>query len=174
MRRVLGTAHTTPGWQACAGRKMRRPAKNRATREPAIKRGRYGSSIVRFPIHAPLKPRVTRTRGPRQHVEARMAAKPPTRSAPEPVRWEPLLPASTLTWRSPVYCCLFLSKLGNERVACAALCCNCAGPNAARVPACEGRQVSSVHQRAFLPIGGAPVHTAASGFLADLRDRESR
>src|SRR6266851_1919748 len=153
---------------------MRRPAKNRATREPAIKRGRYGSSSVRFPIHAPLKPRATRTKGPRQHVEAKMAAKPPTRSAPEPVRSEPLLPASTLTWRSQVCCCLLLSKLGNERVACAALWCNCAGPNAVRAPASEGRQVSAVRRRVFLPIGGAPVHTAASGFLADSRDRESR
>jgi hypothetical protein len=48
--------------------------------------GRYGSSRVRFPIHAPLKPSATNTRGPRQHVEARMAAKPPTKSSPNPVR----------------------------------------------------------------------------------------
>src|SRR6266446_6440755 len=80
MRRVLGTAHNSPGWQSCGGRNICRPAKNRATRAPAIKNGRYGSSNVRFPIHAPLKPRATKTRGPRQQVDARMAAKPPTRS----------------------------------------------------------------------------------------------
>src|SRR5713226_380883 len=80
MRRVLGTAHTSPGLQVCAGRKICRPAKNRATRAPAMKSGRYGSSLVRLPIHAPLKPNATRTRGPRQHVEARMAAKPPIKS----------------------------------------------------------------------------------------------
>src|SRR5229473_4145288 len=90
MRRVPGSAHTSPGWQAFAGRKIRRPAKNRATRAPATKNGRYGSSRVRFPIHAPLKPRATKTRGPRQQVEARRAAKPPTKSTPEPVRSEPL------------------------------------------------------------------------------------
>src|SRR5258707_8389997 len=152
---------------------MRRPAKNRATREPAIKNGRYGSSRVRFPIHAPLKPRATKTRGPRQHVEARTATKPPTRRAPEPVRSDGLLAASTLIYHSPAYSYLLLSKLGNEQVACAALCCNCAGPNAARAPASAGRQVSAARRRAFLPIGGGPVHTAASGFLADSRDRES-
>src|SRR6266852_2926661 len=107
IRRVLGTAHASLCLHACAGRKIRRPAKNRATRAPAIKNGRYGSSNVRFPIHAPLKPRATKTRGPRQQVDARMAAKPPTRSAPEPVWSEPLLAVSTLTWHSPVCCCLF-------------------------------------------------------------------
>src|SRR5438270_4026235 len=112
MRRVLGTAHTSLGLQVCAGRKIWRPAKNRATRAPAMKNGRYGSSLVRFPIHAPLKPSATRTRGPRQHVEARMAAKPPTMSAPDPVRSEPLSPISTLTWHPPASVGLHLSKLG--------------------------------------------------------------
>src|SRR5438128_1567534 len=55
-RRVCGAAHISPGPHACAGRKIRGPAKNRATRAPPIKNGRYGSSNVRFPIHAPLKP----------------------------------------------------------------------------------------------------------------------
>src|SRR5260370_9683348 len=171
MRRVLGTAHTSPGWQACAGRKIRRPAKNSATRAPAIKTGRYGSSNVRFPIHAPLKPRATKTRGPRQQVDARMAAKPPTRSAPEPVWSEPLLAVSTLTRHSPVCCCLFLSKLGNELISCAVLCCNYVAPNAARALASEGRQVSAVHRPAFLPIGVAPGHKPASETLANSRGR---
>src|SRR5882724_2903301 len=86
MRRVPGTAHTSPGLQVCAGRKMCRPAKNRAMTAPAMNNGRYGSSRVRFPIHAPLNPKATRTRGPRQHVDARIAASPPTKSAPDPVR----------------------------------------------------------------------------------------
>src|SRR5712691_7028929 len=85
-----------------------------------------------------------------------------------------LSPVSILTWLSPVRSCLFLSKLGNERGACAALYCNCAGPNAARAPASEGRQVSAAHRPAFLPIGGAPERTAASAFLANLGGRESR
>src|SRR5229473_5517389 len=174
IRRVLGTAHTSPGWQDCAGRKIRRPAKNRATRAPAIKNGRYGSSNVRFPIHAPLKPRATKTRGPRQQVDARMAAKPPTRSAPEPVWSEPPLALSTLTWHSPVCCCLFLSKLGNEPLAFAALCCNCTEPIAARAPVCEGREVSAVRRPAFLAVGAAPVHKAACGSLAASRALESR
>src|SRR6266404_1700292 len=63
---------------------MRRPAKNRATSEAPMKIGRYGSSTVKLPIHAPLKPRVTRTSGPRQQVEARMAARPPVSSAVRP------------------------------------------------------------------------------------------
>src|SRR5882724_7928455 len=139
MRRVLGTAHISPGSHGLAGRKMRRPAKNRATREPAMKSGRYGSSNVRFPIHAPLKPRATKTRGPRQQVDARMAAKPPTRSAPEPVRSEPLTPISTLTWHPPASVGFLLSKLGNERDVYAALCCNCVELIAVRALACEGR-----------------------------------
>src|SRR5258707_15030579 len=47
-----------------------------------MKIGRYRSSTVRFPIHAPLNPSVTRTRGPRQQVEARTAAMPPAANAP--------------------------------------------------------------------------------------------
>src|SRR5580704_11865621 len=89
-RRVRGTAHTSPGLHTGGGRKMRRPEKNSATKAPAIKNRRYGSSSVRFPTHAPLKPRITNTRGPRQQVEAKIAAKPPTASAPEPVRLEAL------------------------------------------------------------------------------------
>src|SRR5258708_23441504 len=64
---------------------MRRPAKNRATRAAAIKNGRYGSSRVRFPIQAPLKPSATSRSGPRQQVEARIAARPPVISAVRPV-----------------------------------------------------------------------------------------
>jgi hypothetical protein len=73
--------------------------KKSATSAAAIKNGRYGSSRVRFPIHAPLNPRATRTRGPRQQVEAKMAAKPPAKSAPEPLRSEALPLDSTLTCR---------------------------------------------------------------------------
>src|SRR5438128_8074792 len=127
-RRVCGAAHISPGPHACAGRKIRHPAKNKATRAPPIKNGRYGSSNVRFPIHAPLKPRATKTRGPRQQVEAKTAAKPPTRSAPEPVWSGPLLPVSTFTWHPPASADFLLSKLDNERGAYAALCCNCAEP----------------------------------------------
>src|SRR5216684_228270 len=174
IRRVLGTAHTSPGWQDCAGRKIRRPAKNRATRAPAIKNGRYGSSNVRFPIHAPLKPRATKTRGPRQQVDARMAAKPPTRSAPEPVWVEPLLPVSTLTWRPPACGYLSVSESGNGQVACAVLCCNCAAPDVARALACEGRQVCAVHRPAFLAVGAAPARRAASDSLAASRALGSR
>ena len=157
MRRVLGTAHTSPAWQSCSGRNIRRPAKNRATRAPAIKNGRYGSSSVRFPTHAPLNPRETNTRGPRQQVEAKMAATPPTRSAPEPVRLEQLLPVSTLTWPSPVCYCLFLSRSGNERVAWVVLCCNYAKLFATRALASEGPRVSGIHRPAFLSTGGAPA-----------------
>src|ERR1700730_13149057 len=123
---------------------------------------------MRFPIHAPLKPRPTRTRGPRQHVEARMAAKPPT-SAPEPVGSEPLSPVSTLNWYSPVCYCLFLSKLGNERIACASLCCNRAAPNAARAPTCEGLRVSYAYRQASAPSDGALAHKPATGSAATPR-----
>src|SRR5882762_5231604 len=174
MTRVHGSAHSSPGSHPCAGRKIRRPAKNRATRAPPIKRGRYGSSNVRFPIHAPLRPRATRTRGPRQQVEAKMAAKPPTRSAPEPARSDALLTVSTLTCHSRAYACLSLSKLGNERSACAILCCSCLEPDGARASTSEGQQVSAGHGPAFLPIGGAPAHTAASDFLGASRDLGSR
>src|SRR5260370_21422084 len=78
-----------------------------------------------------------------------------------------LLPASNLTWLSPVRYCLFLSKLGNERIACAVLCCNYVEPNAAHALASEGRQVSALHRPAFLPIAGAPAHKAASDSLAN-------
>src|SRR5216683_5906336 len=139
-----------------------------------MKTGRYGSSSVRFPIHAPLRPRATRTKGPRQQLEASIAAKPPTRRAPEPVRSDALLMASTLIYHFPAYACLALSKLGNEQVVSAALCCNCAGPNATHALASEGRQVSVVHRPAFLPIGGAPAHTAVTDSLAVLGDLESR
>src|SRR5712671_958170 len=139
MTRVHGSAHSSLGSHACAGRKIRRPAKNRAIRAHPIKNGRYGSSNVRFPIHAPLRPRATKTRGPRQQVEAKMAATPPTRRAPEPVRSEPLSPISTLTWHPPASVGFLLSKLGNERDVYAALYCNFVEPIAARAPACEGR-----------------------------------
>src|SRR5216684_1299855 len=65
---------------------MLRQAKSSATSAITIKNGRYGSSSVRFPIQAPLTPRVTRTRGPRQHVDARIAANPPENNAIEPDR----------------------------------------------------------------------------------------
>src|SRR5712692_11803407 len=65
---------------------MLRQAKNSATSAITIKNGRYGSSRVRFPIQTPLMPRVTRTRGPRQHVDARTAASPPENNAIEPDR----------------------------------------------------------------------------------------
>ena len=44
--------------------------------------GRNGSSRVRLLIHAPLTPSATKTKGPKQQVEARMAAAPPAASAP--------------------------------------------------------------------------------------------
>src|SRR5712691_3779983 len=139
MRRVLGTAHNSPGWQSCGGRKIRPPAKNNARTAPAIKNVREGASSVRFPLQPPLKPRATKTRGARQQVEAKMAATPPTRRAPEPVRSEPLTPISTLTWHPPASVGFLLSKLGNERDVYAALYCYFVRPIAARAPACEGR-----------------------------------
>src|SRR5260370_38834720 len=113
MRRVLGTAQTSPGLQVWAGRKMCRPAKKRATRAPAMKKGRYGSSLVRFPIQAPLKPNGTRTTGQRQHVEARMAAMPPKKSVPDPVRPREFEPVPTLISDAPARC--FVLILGNAR-----------------------------------------------------------
>src|SRR5579875_2052541 len=62
---------------------MRFQAKKRAINATAMNSGRYGSSRVRFPIHAPLKPSVMSTSGPRQHVEARTAARPPSASTPD-------------------------------------------------------------------------------------------
>src|SRR5579883_1354018 len=47
--------------------------------------GRYGSSAVRLPIQAPLNPRATKTSGPRQQVDARMAATPPSANALRPL-----------------------------------------------------------------------------------------
>src|SRR5437016_10497234 len=83
-----------------------------------------------------------------------MAAKPPTRSAPEPVWSEPLLAVSTVTWHFPVCCCLLFSKSGNERLAFAALCCNCAKPIAIRAPIFGDRKVSAAHLPVCLPDGG--------------------
>ena len=40
---------------------MRRQAKNNATNAAPMKIGRYGSSTVRLPIHAPLNPKATKT-----------------------------------------------------------------------------------------------------------------
>src|SRR5581483_2639693 len=60
---------------------MLRHAKNRAATATTMKIGRYGSSRVRFPIQAPLTPTVTRSRGPRQQTDAKVAAIPPANSA---------------------------------------------------------------------------------------------
>src|SRR6266849_9910577 len=93
MRRGRASAQTSPGLQVCAGRNICLPAKNNATTEPMMKNGRYGSRTVRFPIHAPLNPREIRIKGPRQHVEANMAANPPANNTVEPlVPNESLLP----------------------------------------------------------------------------------
>src|SRR5258708_39678070 len=54
-----------------------------ATSAMPRKLGRYGSSFDKLPIHAPPKPRAMSTNGPRQQVEARIAARPPTASAVE-------------------------------------------------------------------------------------------
>ena len=147
MRRVRGSAHSSSGGHACAERKIRRPANSRATRATTIKNGRYGSSRVRFPIHAPLKPRVTRTRGPRQHVEASIAVTPPTKSALAPARWGDVLEGSALTCRPHVYVAMLRSKSGNERIACASLCYRCAARHAARAPISEVSQVSAARQK---------------------------
>src|SRR3546814_11480422 len=64
---------------------MRRPAKNSATSATPMKIGRYGSSAVRLPIQAPDTPKVMSTIGPRQQVEARMAARPLPAKAPPPL-----------------------------------------------------------------------------------------
>src|SRR3989344_8730022 len=52
-----------------------------ATSAAPMNGGRYGSSRVRLPIQAPLNPRPTRISGPRQQVEARIAARPPSANA---------------------------------------------------------------------------------------------
>ena len=174
MRRVLGTAHTSPGLQVCAGRKMRRPAKNRAITAPAMKNGRYGSSRVRFPIHAPLKPNATRTRGPRQQVEARIAPKPPTKSAPDPVCSREFSTAPTFIGGSPALFSWPLSKWGNVDFVCALPCRTCVEPNAARAQPSGGQQASVARQRALLAIHAALVHTGANDFLADSTDFEFR
>src|SRR6266852_7585583 len=85
MRRARGSAQTSPALQRCAGRNICLPAKNNATTAATMKNRRYGSSTVRFPIHAPLNPREIRIKGPRQHVEANMAANPPVNNAVEPL-----------------------------------------------------------------------------------------
>src|SRR5713101_6174017 len=85
MRRARGSAQTSPGVQRCAGRNICLPAKTKATTAATMKNGRYGSRTVRFPIHAPLNPREIRIKGPRQQVEANMAANPPANNAVEPV-----------------------------------------------------------------------------------------
>src|SRR6266481_1811633 len=85
MRRARGKAQTSPGLQSCAGRNICLPAKNNATNAATMKNGRYGSRTVKFPIHAPLNPRESRIKGPRQHVEANMAANPPANNAVEPL-----------------------------------------------------------------------------------------
>jgi hypothetical protein len=144
MRRVLGTAHTSPGLQVCAGRKICRPAMNRATSAPAMKNGRYGSSLVRFPIHAPLKPRVTRTNGPRQQVDARIAAKPPTKSVPEPVRSREFSTASTFIC-APLICSRH-AKSGNGHSSFAALYHNSAEPNAAHAQVSGDLEASFAHR----------------------------
>src|SRR6266478_5989682 len=94
MRRARGSAQTSPGWQRYAGRNIRLPAKNNAKTAATMNNGRYGSRTVRFPIHAPLNPKEMRIKGPRQHVEANMAANPPANNAVEPLvpNEFPLLP----------------------------------------------------------------------------------
>src|SRR5439155_16017839 len=93
MRRARGSAQTSPGLQTCAGRNICLPAKNNAKIAATMKNGRYGSRTVRFPIHAPLNPREIKIKGPRQHVEANIAANPPANNAVEPlVPNESLLP----------------------------------------------------------------------------------
>src|SRR2546421_8171788 len=85
MRRARGNAQTSPGLQRYAGRNICLPAKNNAKTAATMKNGRYGSRTVRFPIHAPLNPREIKIKGPRQHVEANMAANPPANNAVEPL-----------------------------------------------------------------------------------------
>ena len=62
---------------------MLRQAKNSAMSAAPMKIGRYGSSTVRLPIHAPEAER-DQDKGPRQQAEARTAATPPVASAPQP------------------------------------------------------------------------------------------
>ncbi|VXB68911.1 hypothetical protein ENHYDAX1_40039 [Enhydrobacter sp. AX1] len=82
--RTCGIAQTSSGLQACTGRKIRRQAKNIATSATPMKIGRYGSNAVKFPIQAPLNPNATRISGPKQQVDARIAANPPAKRAPRP------------------------------------------------------------------------------------------
>src|SRR6266849_6323616 len=99
MRRARGSAQTSPALQRCAGRNICFPAKNKAETAATTKNGRYGSRTVRFPIHAPLNPREIKIKGPRQHVEASMAANPPANNAVEPLApIESLLPEIVEFW----------------------------------------------------------------------------
>src|SRR5258708_40103359 len=91
MRRARGSAQTSPGLQSCAGRNICLPAKNNATTEAMMKNGRKGSRTVKFPIHAPLNPKEIKIKGPKQHVEANIAANPPANNA-----FEPLAPKESL------------------------------------------------------------------------------
>ena len=45
-----------------------------------MKKGRYGSNAVRFPIHAPLTPIASNASGPTQHTDAPMPAATPASS----------------------------------------------------------------------------------------------
>ncbi len=81
---------------------------------------------------------------------------------------------SPLMFLSPACAAWFLAKLGNERIACAFLFCNCAEPCAVRALACEDLKVYVALQLAFLPNGGAPAHRAANDCAAAPRDSGSR
>src|SRR5260370_22129707 len=85
MRCARCSAQTSLGWQRYAGRNIRLPAKNNPKPAATMNNGRYGSRTVRFPIRAPLSPREIKIKGPRQHVEANIAAIPPANNAFEPV-----------------------------------------------------------------------------------------
>ncbi len=47
-----------------------------------MKTGRYSSSAVRFPIHAPLMPSASNTSGPTQHTDAPIPATTPATREP--------------------------------------------------------------------------------------------
>src|SRR5258708_12209260 len=80
-----GSGQACAGLQRYEGGNIRLPGKNNAKTAATMNNGRYGSRTVRFPIHAPLNPREIKIKGPRQHVEANMAANPPANSAVEPL-----------------------------------------------------------------------------------------
>src|SRR5260221_12157274 len=75
-------------------------------------------------------------------------------------------------WHSPVWCCSFLSELGNERTVCASPYCSSAELNAAHAPISGDRKPFVGHRPVFLLDAGAPAHKVANAFVATPRGHQ--